>query len=151
KGNTNYISRFDELPNDLKTGLMQKGNRESVGDTTVSSILIDPIAYHLLLVLIATALCYAIIALRESIYENLSIAEFSLSFLFALLMRYILQLVKADKYIDNRIMSSIGGGATDYLIAFGIASINLTIVANNLLPFIILIIFGIILSYFFYR
>src|SRR5699024_1275006 len=151
KGNTNYISRFDELPDDLKTGLMQKGNRDSVGDTTVSSILIDPIAYHLLLVLIATALGYAISALGETIYENLSIPEFSLAFLFALLMRYILQLVKADKYIDNRIMSSIGGVATDYLIAFGIASINLTIVANNLLPFIILIIFGIILSYFFYR
>src|SRR5699024_11231876 len=98
-----------------------------------------------------TALCYESSALIESIYENLSIPKYYLSFLFALLMRYIVQLVKADKYIDNRIMSSIGGGATDYLIAFGIASINLTIVANNLLPFIILIIFGIILSYFFYR
>ncbi|HLS24156.1 MAG TPA: sodium:glutamate symporter [Pseudogracilibacillus sp.] len=151
KGNTNYISRFEDLPEDLKTGLFKKENRESLGETTVSSILIDPIVFHLLLVLIATAAAYVTSVFGESLYEDLSIPVFSLSFLYALLFRYLMSLMKADKYIDHKVMNNIGGGATDLLIVFGITSINLTVVANNLVPFTILIIFGLIFTYVSYR
>src|SRR5699024_3053959 len=118
KGNTNYISRFEDLPEDLKTGLFKKENRESLGETTVSSILIDPIVFHLLLVLIATAAAYVTSVFGESLYEDLSIPVFSLSFLYALLFRYLMSLMKADKYIDHKVMNNIGGSENDILIDF---------------------------------
>ncbi|GAA0319640.1 sodium/glutamate symporter [Oceanobacillus oncorhynchi subsp. oncorhynchi] len=151
KGNTNYISSFDKLPNELKSGLLPKDKRDSLGENTVSSILIDPFAFHLILVLIATSIGYYLSQLGESLYASLSIPAFSLAFLVGLLLKYFLEWVKAGDYVDNKIMSSIGGNATDFLVAFGIASINLTVVADNIVPFSILIIFGIILSYIFYK
>ena len=48
-------------------------------------------------------------------------------------------------------MSKISGSATDVLVAFGIASINLTVVAQNIVPFSILMAFGILFTYVFYR
>jgi len=62
-----------------------------------------------------------------------------------------MQLAKADDFIDKSVMSKIGGSATDFLVAFGIASVNLTVVVNHIVPFTILIIFGILFCYFFYR
>ena len=151
KGNTNYISSFDKLPDELKSGLLPKNKRDSLGENTVSSILIDPFAFHLILVLFATMIGYYLSQFGESLYANLSIPAFSLAFLVGLILKNLMQLVKADEYIDNRIMNSIGGTATDLLVAFGIASINLTVIVENMIPFSILIVFGIIISYFFYR
>lgn len=151
KGNTNYISSFDKLPDELKSGLLPKNKRDSLGGNTVSSILIDPFAFHLILVLFATMIGYYLSQFGESLYANLSIPAFSLAFLVGLILKNLMQLVKADEYIDNRIMNSIGGTATDLLVAFGIASINLTVIVENMIPFSILIAFGIIISYFFYR
>lgn len=151
KGNTNFISSFDKLPEELKSGLLPKNKRNSLGENTVSSILIDSLAFHLMLVLFATMVGYYLSQFGESLYANLSIPAFSLAFLIGLILKKILQWAKADEYIDNNIMNSIGGGATDYLVAFGIASINLAVVVDNIIPFSILIVFGILFSYFFYR
>ncbi|SFE37286.1 glutamate:Na+ symporter, ESS family [Lentibacillus persicus] len=151
KGHANYISRFDELPEELKTGLLPRSKQSSMGDETVSSISIDPMIFHVALVVLATTIGYYLSQFGESLYANLSIPAFSLSFLMGLILRYLMQKANADDYIDKSIMSKIGGSATDILVAFGIASINLTIVAQNIVPFSILIVFGILFSYFFYR
>src|SRR5699024_3995714 len=41
----------------------------------------------------------------------------------------------------------IGGSATDYLVAIGIASINITVVLDYVIPLIVLFIFGILWAY----
>ncbi|WP_010531857.1 sodium/glutamate symporter [Lentibacillus jeotgali] len=151
KGYSNYISSFHQLPEELKTGLLPKSKRSSMGTETVSSISIDPLVFHLALVVLATTVGYYLSQFGESLYANLAIPAFSLSFLVGLIMRQLMQKAGADDYIDKSVMSKISGSATDILVAFGIASINLTIVADNLVPFTILIIFGIIASYFFYK
>jgi len=151
KGHTNYISRFSELPEELRTGLLPENKRESIGNETVSSISIDPLVFHLALVVLVTTVGYYLSVFGESLYSNLAIPAFSLAFLSGLVLRQLMEVSKMDHYIDKNIMSKIGGSATDILVAFGIASINLTVVANNLVPFLILILFGIAFAYFFYR
>src|SRR5699024_6097219 len=116
-----------------------------------SSISIDPMVFHVALVVLATTIGYYLSQFGESLYANLAIPAFSLSFLVGLILRQLMQTAKVDGYIDKSIMSKIGGSATDILVAFGIASINLTVVADNIVPFTILILFGILFSYFFYR
>ncbi|QKY70168.1 sodium/glutamate symporter [Lentibacillus sp. CBA3610] len=151
KGHANYISSFEQLPEELRTGLLSKNKQSSMGSETVSSISIDPLVFHIALVVFATTIGYYLSQFGESLYANLSIPAFSLSFLVGLILRQLMQMVKVDDYIDKSVMSKISGSATDILVAFGIASINLTVVAENLIPFTILIIFGILFSYFFYR
>lgn len=153
KGDANYITStsFDQLPEELKTGLISETKRDTVGASTLSSILIDPLLFHVTLVLFVTTAGYYLSQLGEPLYADLSIPAFSLAFLVGLLLRKLMEIVNADQYVDKKVMSSIGGSVTDLLIAFGIASINLTVVANNLVPFAILIVFGIIISIFFYK
>ncbi|MCK1976838.1 sodium:glutamate symporter [Jeotgalicoccus huakuii] len=151
KGHTNYIQKFEDLPKGYKTGLLEEKDYTSMGEERVSSIVIDPLIFHVILVVTATAIGYYLSILGENLMEGVTIPAFSLAFIVALLMRIFIEMIKADKYLDKNTMSKIGGGATDYLVAFGIASINLTVVAQNLVPFIILMIFGIVLAYVFYR
>ena len=87
----------------------------------------------------------------ESLYEGLAIPAFSLAFLVGLALSLLLQAADMDKYIDKSVMAKVSGSATDVLVAFGIASINLTVVAQNLVPFLILMAFGILFTYTFYR
>lgn len=151
KGHTNYIQKFENLPQGLKSGLLDEKDYSSMGEERVSSIVIDPLIFHVILVVSATAIGYSLSILGERLMEGVTIPAFSLAFIVALIMRIIIEQLKVDKYIDNKIMSNIGGGATDYLVAFGIASINLTVVAQNLAPFLILMVFGVILALVFYR
>ncbi|WP_020008595.1 sodium/glutamate symporter [Salinicoccus albus] len=151
QGHANYISSFDELPQELRTGLLSEDKRESMGRETVSSISIDPLVFHLALAILVTGIGYYLSVLGESLYEGLAIPAFSLSFLAGLTLRIFLERTNMDKYLDKPTMSKISGGSTDLLVATGIASINLTVVAQNIVPFIILMVFGILLTYGFYR
>lgn len=151
KGHTNYISKFDDLPEGFRTGLMEEKDYESMGEAKVSSIVIDPLIYHFIFIAAATAIGYYLSVLGEELMPAVSIPAFSLAFIVALIMRIIIEKLNADKYFDTQVMSKVGGGATDYLVAFGIASINITVVAQNLIPFAILMVFGIILAIIFYR
>lgn len=151
KGQANYIQDFKELPEGLRSGLLHKNDWESMGEGRVSSIVIDPLIYHVMFIVIATGIGYYLSVLGEELMPNVAIPAFSLAFIAALIIRLIIEAVGADEYLDKEIFSKISGGATDYLVAFGIASINLTVVVQNLVPFIILMIFGIILAIAFYR
>ena len=151
KGHANYIQDFKYLPNGLRSGLLPEKEWESMGETRVSSIVIDPIVYHVMFIVIATGIGYYLSVLGEQILPNVAIPAFSLAFIVALIIRLLTEAVGADKYLDKEVFTKISGGATDYLVAFGIASINLTVVAQNMVPFIILMIFGMVLAYVFYR
>lgn len=151
KGEANYISDFKELSDGLRTGLQPKEEWESMGESKVSSIVIDPLIYHVMFIAIATGIGYYLSVLGEELLPEVAIPAFSLAFIVALIIRLIIEAFGADKYLDKEVFSKISGGATDYLVAFGIASINLTVVVENMVPFIILMIFGILLAIFFYR
>ncbi|CAM4318580.1 sodium/glutamate symporter [Lacicoccus alkaliphilus] len=151
KGQTNYIKDFKHLPHGLRTGLLSEKDYESMGESRISSIVIDPLIYHVMFIAIATGIGYYLSVLGEEMLPDVAIPAFSLAFIVALLIRLAIEALGADKYLDQEIFSKISGGATDYLVAFGIASINLTVVAQNLVPFILLMIFGILLAVAFYR
>lgn len=151
EGYANYISRFDELPEELRTGLIPEDKREWGGKDTVSAISIDPLVFHMSLVVFVTMIGYYLSQFGESLYEGLAIPAFSLAFLVGLALSLLLQAADMDKYIDKSVMAKLSGSATDVLVAFGIASINLTVVAQNLVPFLILMAFGILFTYTFYR
>jgi len=151
RGDANYISKFEDLPEELKTGLIPDDKQESGGKDTVSSNSIDPLIFHLIIVLIAATAGYYLSQWGESLFEDLSIPVFSLAFIVALFLTWLLRKVDLDKYVDRGVMSKIGGGSTDLLVAFGIASINLTVVAENIVPFLILMLFGIVMAVFFYQ
>lgn len=143
KGYTRLIQRIEELPEDMCTGLVPAGKRASMGECTVNPMSIDPLSWHLSLVLLAVGLAYFANMGLKHLIPSLSFPIYGLALIMSLIIQQILKLLKMDQYVDKQVVTRIGSTATDYLVGFGIASINIKIVLKYWLPIVILAVLGI--------
>ncbi|WP_040984141.1 sodium/glutamate symporter [Oceanobacillus jeddahense] len=150
-GHTTFISSFKDLPSELKSGLMPASKRSAMGQETVSSNSIDPLVLHLAIIAFLIGISYWLTNILTELIPAVSIPLFSVAFILGLAFQGISRQLKADKYIDGRVMERIGGTATDFLVAFGIASINITVVMDYALPLVLLFAFGILWAYILFR
>ncbi|AVR00798.1 sodium/glutamate symporter [Oceanobacillus sp. M65] len=151
KGHTKFIQSFKDLPNELRTGLMGKTERTAMGEETVSPSSIDPLVLHISIIALVIGVSYWVSDILQKAIPAVSIPLFSIAFILALLFQVASRKVKADEYVDQRVMERIGGTATDYLVAIGIASINITVVVDYALPLALLFLFGTIWAYILFR
>ncbi|GAQ16988.1 sodium/glutamate symporter [Oceanobacillus picturae] len=151
KGHTKFIQSFKDLPNELRTGLMGKTERTAMGEETVSPSSIDPLVLHISIIALVIGISYWVSDILQKAIPAVSIPLFSIAFILALLFQVASRKVKADEYVDQRVMERIGGTATDYLVAIGIASINITVVVDYALPLALLFLFGTIWAYILFR
>ncbi|MFG6150235.1 sodium/glutamate symporter [Halobacillus sp. B23F22_1] len=148
---TNFISDFEDLPNELRTGLVPANLRQSSGSDTVSSNSVDPLFFHIALLAVVVMFSYFLQEGIQAIFPQVSIPLLSLSFVVGLLIQLFLNTTKANEYVDKRVIDRISGTATDLIVAFGITSINLAVVAAYAWPLIALFIFGVIWAYCIFR
>lgn len=139
---TRIITEAKELPEEMRTGLVPEDKRVSMGDNTVNSMSIDPLTWHLLLVLVAVGAAYLVNMGLKKILPELSFPIYGLALLTSLLLQWLLKGLKMDAYVDKKVVTRIGSTATDYLIAFGIASININIVLKYWVPILLLSVLG---------
>ncbi|GAB2572180.1 sodium/glutamate symporter [Gracilibacillus alcaliphilus] len=144
KGYTHYVN-FSDISDDLKTGLVKRENRTSMGEDTVSPIALDPLAFHLALLIVPAGLGYLV---NNYIAETwgLEFPTFTIAFLIAILMYVVLGRGKKGvyKYVDSKVVDRIGSSATDYLVFFGVASIQLPVIMEYAIPLTLLMLSGII-------
>ncbi|WP_074735780.1 sodium/glutamate symporter [Halobacillus karajensis] len=147
KNQTNFISDFGELPNELRTGLVPYKLRKSSGSDTVSSNTVDPLFFHIAILAVVVMISYFLQTGVEALFPQISIPLLSLSFVVGLLVQLTLNATKANDYVDKRVIDRLSGTATDLIVAFGITSINLAVVAAYAWPLIALFLFGVIWAY----
>jgi Na+/glutamate symporter len=153
KGYTHYVKDFSKISEDLKTGLVQEENRVSMGADTISSIALDPLAFHMGFILIPSGLGYLLNTYIDSRWA-LGFPTFTIAFVIALIMYVILGGPKKKgvyKYVDDKIVNRLGSAATDYLVFFGVASIKLPVVVEYALPLGLLMLSGILIVVFMLR
>lgn len=151
KGQTSFLANFEDLPDELRTGLIAPGSRVKSETDTVSSISIDPYIFHLAIVTIIAMGGYYLSQLGVMILPKVAIPAFSLAFLVGLLVKKILNVTNSVKYVSTDVVNRISGSATDVLVAFGIASISLSVVLDYLMPLLLLFAFGIAFAYLFFK
>lgn len=144
KGATRFITKASELPEGMRTGLVPVDEQESIGRATVNSMSIDPLAWHLSLVLIAAGAGYLVTNWLNSLVPGLSIPTFSVGMLCGVVLQFILKTVKLDRYVDHDVISKIGSTVTDYLVGFGVATIKVSVVVKYAVPLIVLSLIGLI-------
>lgn len=144
KGYTRIIKRVEELPEDMTTGLVPENSRSSMGDNTVSPMSIDPLTWHVTLVLVAVGLAYLVNGWLKVLVPSLSFPIYGLALIMSLLLQLVLRLLKLNQYVDKRVVTRVGSTATDYLVGFGVASINISIVVKYWVPIVILSVLGIL-------
>lgn len=144
RGWTKYIKSFQYISGELKTGLVPEEKRPSMGKETVSSMVLDPLAWHLAVLLVASG---AGMIVNKWIYSvtELDLPTYLIAFLIAIAMFLIFKRVGVGNYIDENIISRISGTATDYLVFFGIASIKVEVIVKYAAPLALLLICGIVI------
>lgn len=148
KGYTNYITDFVKLPQSFRTGLIPEEEREEMGKETFSTISVDPLAIHVALLFVVAYVAKKISELVLHFNSQLSLPVFSLAVLVGFLLMKILHLGGADKYVDKRVVTRLSSTFTDYLVGFGVASIQLGVVVKYAVPLILLFTAGLLFNLF---
>ena len=141
RGWTKYIKNFAFISGDLRTGLIAPDHRTSLGKETISSMVLDPIAFHLAILLVASGVG---VVLNKYIETNfhIELPSYLLAFIFSFLLFIVFKKTGVSEYVDNNLISRLSGTATDYLVFFGIASIKISIIVKYAVPLLMLLIVG---------
>lgn len=139
---TAFIADFADLPNELRSGLVPEEKRDSIGSATTSAISIEPLTFHLALVLLVAFLGYSMSVGVKQLYPQLELPVFSCAFIVGLLLKKAFDATGVTNYICPQTTQRIGSMATDLLVAFGVASIKLGVVVKYAIPLVVLIIAG---------
>ncbi|STC68938.1 sodium/glutamate symporter [Corynebacterium pilosum] len=139
-----------DLPDELRSGYIEKvEDRPSIGSATTNPSSIEPLALHAGVILFTVFIAYYVNQFFSSLWPNVSIPLFAMSFVIGLLGRALLAMVGKDDYLDKQTVSTISGAATDYMIAFGIASIVPAALADYWVQLVLLFVLGTIFCLFY--
>ena len=144
---TAFISDFSELPDELRSGLVPESKRTSIGAATTSSISIDSLTFHVAIVCLSALLGYLCSRGVKSIYPMLELPVFSCAFVFGLIVKRLSDATRVSKYICPQTTQRIGSLATDLLVAFGVASIKLSVIVKYAIPLVVLLVLGTLLVF----
>ena len=139
---TTYLADYNDLPNELRTGLLPPEKRESMGESTCSSISIDSLSFNLAIICTIALGGYGISKLAAYFMPGFELPVFSCAFVFGILFKKALDKTRASESICPQTVGHISGAMTDYLVAFGIASIKLSVVLEYIVPLAILLLSG---------
>ena len=151
RGATHFVAPFDELPQSLRTGLVPSDERRPIGQETVSANTIDPLALHLALVSAAALIGYWVAQGSSTLLGHYRLPTFCGAFLAAIVLKRMLQWLKVFHYTDAKTMVRVGGTCTDFLVIFGIASINIAILVEYAYSLGALLAFGIGINWLLFR
>ncbi|KUO75698.1 MAG: hypothetical protein APF77_04180 [Clostridia bacterium BRH_c25] len=139
---TRFIKTMAELPKSMQTGLVPLEEQTPMGNQTVNPMAIDPLSWHVLLVLIAAAGGYYATNYAKVLIPQVSLPMMSVAMLAGVLLQFVINKLGMGQYVDKRIITRIGSSVTDYLVAFGVASIQISVVIQYAVPIAIMCLLG---------
>lgn len=145
------VNGFSEL---RKQGIMEYQNREPAGKMTTRPESIEPLSFHLAIVMFAILIGWLILqgligleSITITNWTGSSFMKYIPLFPIAMFGGIILQVFfsKKDKYnlVDRRMINRIQGLALDVLIITAIGTVSLDVIGEYLVPFLILAVAGI--------
>jgi ESS family glutamate:Na+ symporter len=147
-GQARFVTRFRDLPESFRTGLVKEDARDWFGKETVSPNSIDTLAFHFCLVCCVAVGGYFLSTGLARVLPQFKVPVFCVSFVLSLCLLRVFRATGAIRYVDRRTMSHLTGSLTDILVVFGIASIQLSVVIEYAFPLALLFAFGIALCAF---
>ena len=145
-GKTRFLCAFESLAPELRTGILPPDKRTSMGLASFSAISLDSMSFNFAVVALAAVGGYGLSRLIAHFWPALMLPVFSCAFIVALLERWFIGRIKVEEHLSKPIIGHLSGAFTDYLVAFGVASIRLEIVGRYIVPLIILLVVGLLLT-----
>lgn len=144
KGYLELITDFKNLPQDMLTGLIPIKQRRPFGDNTINSMSMDSLTWHLSLILTAVGGAYIVNGFLKVLCPHMSFPIYGLALLCSILLSFVLRVCSLDEYVDKNTITHIGSCATDYLVGFGVASINVSVVVKYIIPIVVVSVLGLL-------
>lgn len=145
KGYTQYITNPDNLPVEMKVGLIEKEeDRPSAGQQTTAGGAIDTLGLHFGFIMMVVAFGYFVYDIIQK-YQVPVLIYMSSWFWMLVAMYIVWPIVRAfggDKYFDPNIKSKIQGGVTDVVVCAAIMSMPIETVLQYWLPILVTLILG---------
>ena len=146
KGYSACLTEAENLPEELRTGVVEKENRKSIGESAFSTISISTLTFNLSVIALAVLGGYLISKGVAKAAPMLELPVFSCSYIVGIIIKMICDRTKVSEYVCPETSSSLSGAFTDYLVAFGIASIKISVVTQYLTPMLILLVSGLLFT-----
>ena len=146
RGYSSCLTQAETLPEELRIGLVAKDKRRSIGEEVFSSISVSTLTFHLSLVALIVLFGYLLGRGGAKLAPGLELPVFSCAYLAGMTIKALWRYTNIKDYICPQTMSSLSGMFTDYLVAFGIASIKISIVGQYIVPLTILFVSGLIFT-----
>ena len=146
KGKTSFLCAFDSLAPELKTGILPKDKRQSMGMASFSAISLDSMSFNFAIIAMTALGGYGLAKGIAHFFPALMLPVFSCAFIVGLLLKWIFGKFTIDEHLSKPIFGHFSGAFTDYLVAFGVASIKLEIVGRFIVPLSILLAVGLLLT-----
>jgi ESS family glutamate:Na+ symporter len=138
RGCSACLTQAENLPEELRTGLVSQENRKSMGENMFSSISISTLTFNLSVIALVVLGGYLVSKGVSKVAPSLELPVFSCSYIVGILVKLFCDRTKVTERICPETSSNLSGMFTDYLVAFGIASIKISVVAQYLVPMVIL-------------
>lgn len=142
RGYSSCLIEAENLPEELRTGLVPKESRKSIGEGVFSTISVSTLTFNLSIIALVVLGGYLITKGVAVVAPSLQLPVFSCAYIVGILVKFISDRTKVSEYICTETSSSLSGMFTDYLVAFGIASIKISVVTQYLVPMLILLAAG---------
>lgn len=149
KGYLNFTKELGQIPEDEFSGFLKEEHQESMGMSTTHASSIDPLGFHIALVLITAGLAW----LGNSLIKKATgydIPALCIALIIGMLIQNVLNAVGLGKHVDKKIITRLVSTLTDYMVFFGICTINKSFVADNWLLIILLSALGIAINMFYF-
>lgn len=152
KGKTSVVENPEEVSNKKLKGLFD--NIPSAGKMTTRSSAIETLSLHFGFIAAAIFIGYLLLQLLQILESNtwgkwsdFSLMEHFPLFPLALIGSVIVQ-ISLDKYsnypvISHKLIKRINGFALDFMVVSAIASVSLSVIAQHIMPFLLLALAGI--------
>lgn len=143
KGYTAHYQKGSTKKIKSSSGLIPEGERKAVSIGTVSLEVIDPITFHFIVIGLAVLVGYILLYLLKLTSPIMqSFPLFPLAMIGGLIVQKLSSATGVDKYYDKKTFDRIMGFSLDMLIVSAIASLRLDLFLQNVFPFMILMIVG---------
>ena len=138
KGFVSMVRPFAHRSKAERRGIHERHRRPSAGLQTVASDSVDSLAWHIAVVGIAVLIGWGIS--RQIPLEGFPLFPFCM--IGGVILQVAARLVKVDLLIDREQIQRVSGAALDYLSLAAVATIQLSVVADNWLPLTIMMAAG---------
>lgn len=146
KGHTSFLTSYTDLPDELRTGLLPENKHSSLGKNTTSSISMDSLTLNLSIIGMIAAGGYGLSKLIALVLPQFELPVFSCAFIVGIIVKSLFKRTWINNYACKNAIGHLSGTFTDYLVAFGIASIKLSIVVDYIGPLCILLSTGLVVT-----